>query len=297
MRRFVVGGVMFGAAIFAARPAHACEIDRVIGESEAPPSWRGAVERLAHDLESSSECAVLTVTLGQDGALIDATMPDGRVAERSVTTPSELSSVTFGLLASIPIEQPSPPPAPVPIPLEETVAAPVREAPPLPVRDKIQPGLAFSLGSRFEVPFGVVATEVEIRTELYIHRWIVSAATFAAPVGTRIADDAIQYREWGFGGEAGRWIPIGTHGGGIAWTAGPGFSSTSFHLHAIHRERNDFAVQTVARYVAPFGSTWHPTVAAALDTLPAIAFDSERKHEDFPGWSASLRFGVAGAGL
>lgn len=278
-----------------ARPALACEIDRVIGEKDASPAWRGATARLAHDLESSPECAAITVTLGSDGALIDVTTPDGRVAERAVHTPSELSSITFGLLASIPVEAAPLPPVPEPIP------EPIRDepaplpAPVLPQRDKVQSSIGISLGSRFEVPFGVVASEVELRTDVRIRRWILSAAAFGSPVGTRLVDDAMQYREWGFGGEAGRWIPVG--GGGIALTAGPGYSSTSYRLHALHRERGDFAVQTAARYVAPFGSTWHPTVAAALDTLPAIAFGNEPKHEDFPGWSASLRFGVAGAGL
>lgn len=213
-------------------------------------------------------------------------------------SPRELSPVTFGLLASIPVESapPAPPdePLPAPEPLHDE-RAPVAPAPVAPVRDKVRSSVGISLGSRFEVPFGVVASEVELRADLRVRRWILSGAAFGSPVGTRLSDEAMQYREWGVGGEVGRWIPIG--GGGIALTAGPGYSSTAYRLHRLHRERADFAVQTAARYVAPFGSTWHPTVAAAIDALPAIAFDGERKHEDFPGWSASLRFGVAGAGL
>jgi hypothetical protein len=114
-----LGGLalVFGSA--AALPCHAaghCDLE-VTGADT--PAWRDAIGALDLDATDATDCAVIRLTVGGDISRLTFETNDGRVAERELRHPSELTPTLDALLVTGLPAAPEPEPEPEPKPEPE----------------------------------------------------------------------------------------------------------------------------------------------------------------------------------
>jgi hypothetical protein len=304
---------------FSSSPALAerCVPARIEIAGAPPPRWRAAIERLARDVQDDPEidCSgiAIAITATPERAQLEATALDGRRARRTASIPGELGAVALGLMASIPADA-SPPPggptdrneppssggpsddrnrsdrgefaAPIPthvVEMPERFTSPFASA----------PTLGFTFGTRLGLPTGVLSTEVELRGDMRLGRWVVALSGRTAPFGSPLSGVDSEYTEVSFGALAGRWFSLGD--GVLTLIAGPRIGTIIDETDSATTSRRDVWLQAAARYVAPLGERWRPAVGLELETAPTRIFASATSLAAFPSWSASMRFGVVGS--
>jgi hypothetical protein len=170
-----------------------------------------------------AECSAnrLRIVLMEGAVLLRAESSDGRVAERAVQDPSQLSAVALGLVASIPPEPAPPvlPPAPPALVTTEPERAPppvvadaspsVASAPAPPEANILAIGVGG--GARLAEPTHVLVADFELRADFPVGRWILLAAARFAPFSVRVEGEVSHYAydELALGAGVGRRFSFG----------------------------------------------------------------------------------------
>jgi len=240
-------------------------------------------------------CVDVFVRAGAEGGHVVAIAPDGRRAERAVSTPDALPATVFGLVAAIPGEPPvEPHPAsPMPPTADTNLAQPVRH--PLGL------WLGASAGTRISEPVFLDQLEFEARAEVVGPSWIAFASMrYGFGVGGD-DDDSTNYSEIGFGVGAGARFPVAKST--LDLTLEPSLVWAQFNDKdepGQHASPAQFRLGGSIRWSVPFGRTWLFTIDAETDVSPeGLAHPVELAPDlpALPAWSAALRFGAMARAL
>jgi len=299
---FVAGAAASPGAVAWAYPAVPCHVVESLDRAALSTTWRAAVDAFEREVAVASPgvCHGVELTLTKDpgGVRVSARALDGREASRLVADPVGLSAVAFGLLASAPGE-----PAPVftsPFdPLE--VPPPSEPAPPralaptgfdLPGRVSV----SASVGARVALPTNVLMADLEIRVDVLIHDWLITAGWRAAPVTlfTRGAYDDDAYDETAFSLGVGRELRAGRSAFGL--TAGPSLTYIWMDNDVLNVsvERAQLRLAGVGRWsysVSP-GFRLNTTLDAEVAPSGILSTAHDPGLAPFPAISAGLRLGA-----
>jgi hypothetical protein len=199
-----------------------CASVRVFERAALPVAWHEAVETLRGDLMhlDGQSCAgmvgsTLVVGSAPGGVSVLATTADGAHVERIVSTPSSLSAVAFGLLATIPTEPPPIGPSSAPSTLSVTANPPPVE-PRAPAPAGGARNFAFrvapSVGGRFGFPTPVLMGDLVGRIELRVRDWLIIGSARYGAIAEHGGGAPIAgwfYEEAGFGLGIGRRLQLG----------------------------------------------------------------------------------------
>ena len=194
-------GVLQQSALAKAEDAQ-CTSVRVVEAAELTASWRVAVGALREELAALREClpSTLSIAAVPGGARLTLTTPDGRRAERFVTSPGALGAVAIGLVASIPVDvRPSVldagapderPEGPTALSGTSGVQKTAEVPTPLAARPvRVEAGA--TAGIRLGMPTRVLVPDIELRADVLVEGWFLLAAVRYAPLGVRFASPSI----------------------------------------------------------------------------------------------------------
>jgi hypothetical protein len=275
----------------------ACEPVHLYAPDVLPADWSAAVSALRDQLATAdTDCAVIALRLeaASQGAKLVAVTREGRYGERVVPVPSVLAATAFGLLASIPPEEPreTPPIVPKPPPAEGATAHP----PPQAERD-VHAWLALAAGLRAGAGAALPMIDFEGRADAVLGPWLFAlSARYGFSVGPDLDD--YQYEETVITLGAGRRIAIGR--GALDLTVSPEIA-----LMGLQWDQDDpdprsgtasaFRVGVAARWSSPLAGVWRFTMTADADAAP-----TEVGHPielgpgvvALPTWTVGVRLGA-----
>lgn len=293
------------AACLLATPAAAAEPCLNV-RGPLDPVWQSAVRAAEAELAGACGRATLTLLPAHAQVRLEMVTPDGRRAEREVERPRDLAPTALGLTATIPEEVTDGPDFPANVEPPAVVEEPPAAAPPSQDHGVAAPpktpeaidrlaSLGLTFGTRLGLPTGVLSTDVELRGDVRVNRWVVSLSGRASPSGSHLGGhDDREYDEMSVGVAGGRLFDIA--GGQLALTGGPRLVTTTLEVDEIEkvtRARRDLVMQLAARYVTPFGGRLRPAISFETEAAP---FQIARGGSAIPSMSTSLRFGVVGFG-
>lgn len=240
-------------------------------------------------------CVDVFVRAGAEGGRVVATTPDGRRAERAVSTPDALPATVFGLVAAIPDESPAPPPRVAPPP-------PMNDAPPpSPAPGALDLWLGASVGTRVSKPVFLDQLEFEARAEVAGASWFAfGSMRYGFGMGGA-DDDSTNYSEIGFGIGAGARFPVAKTTLDVALE--PSLAWAQFNDEdepGEHASDAQFRLGVSGRWSVPIGRAWLFTVDCETEVSPeGLAHPVELAPDlpALPAWSAALRVGAMARAL
>jgi hypothetical protein len=237
--------------------------------------------------------AAATLEPTHEGAVLSVTTRDGRNATRTITTPSEISAIITGLLATIPPEPPvAPPSEPERVRTSEPAPTPT-SAPVITAEKRELANVAATFGTRIGLPTGVVSTELELRGDVLVGPWAFALSGRSAPTGTRFAKSRgpdWEYTDFSIGALGGRWVKLGS--GVLTVSGGPRYGVVARDTETTTSKRKDVWFQAGARYVFAVGDRWRPCLSSDLEGAVTRLVTNASA---FPAWAGSLRIGVVGS--
>jgi hypothetical protein len=303
--RWVAAAVAVFATSLVSSPASAdseeCVGVRVHGEPGLAPAWTEATRRAQGEAESAMRssalprCIDVTVRAGPEGGHVVATTPEGRRAERAVSTPDALPATVFGLVAAIPDEQPSE--SPRAEPSSPLVGANL----PAPERCPLDVWLGASVGTRISEPVFLDQMEFEARAEVVDPAWLGFASLRYGFGAGGADDDSTNYSEIGVGIGAGARFPVAKTTLDVALE--PSLVWAQFNDQdepGDHASPAQFRLGGSIRWSVPIGRTWLFTIDAETDVSPeGLAHPIELAPDlpALPAWSAALRVGAMARAL
>jgi len=302
-----IGGLP-GRCAFGASPP--CATVRIDEPSDLSPAWADAVREARRSLAHAAEvgCDGVTVFVsgvstdhaGEESVRISAMAVDGRRAERLVRKPSALPPTIYGLLASVPDDEPRS--------LVRDSAIP-RESGGVSLQPQAASGSRSSLfeiwaglaaGGRVTEPYLMDMLDFEGSADVKVRSWIL-CALFRFGVGVSgEGDDATNYSETDFGLGAGRSFALGATAVDallVPSLATMRYDDRDESATPTSRSVSEFRLGVRLRWSLPISPSWHLTTTADTQIAPQGFEHPVRTQSDLPplpAWTGGLRLGATG---